>query len=158
VYEKAHMIHILSPVDPGEAKRIRNTLGKASRQLPYKGNNIVCLELPHFAFVFPEQIILTALMGEFNQSRSTRIGAILLNKRTMSNVAGTVRHCDNLYLLRNPNAEHHISDRIMDYINPSSWMEILPQREAVPFYEYAVMPFFAKFRQPDIRYTHKGVA
>jgi len=142
--EKAHMVHVISPVDPKEALRIRNKISKASRQLPDDGNNMICLELPHFAFVFPDQIISTVVKREFKQGHSERIGAVLLNKQTISNVARKFCRCDSLCLLENPNAANHISGEILRNIDPVSWIEILPQRASVPFYEYAVMPFHAK--------------
>jgi len=143
-YKKAHMVHFISPIDPKEALRIRNTISKASRQLPDDGNNMICLGLPHFAFVFLDQIISTIVKREFKQGHSERIGAVLLNKRTISNIAGRFCHCDDLCLLENPNATNHISSEILHNVDPVGWIEILPQRTGVPFYEYAIMLFHAK--------------
>jgi hypothetical protein len=157
-YKKAYMVHFISPIDPKEALRIRNTISKASKQLPDDGNNMICLELPHFSFVFPDQIISTIVKREFKQGHSEKIGAVLLNKRIMYPDAGRWCHCDYLYLLVNSKATNYISSKmIMDNIEPASWVEILPLRTGVPFYEYAIMPFHARFPASGGTPNKKGI-
>lgn len=144
-YRKAHMIHVLSPIDPKEVQRITNTMNKARRQLPDNGNNMICLELPHFAFIFPEQIISTVSVREFQKNYNEKIGAILLSKRSMTQIAAKYLHCDNLYPLRNPSAINKIPIEILEHVSPTGWLELLPQRTRIPFYEHITMPFEAKF-------------
>jgi len=143
-YDKAHLIYVKSPIDPKETVRIRNTIGKARRQLPDDGNNIICIELPHFAFSFPEHIISTVVKREFIQTYNQKIGGLLIYKRTRSKIAGKFHHFDNVYLLQNPNAINHISNKLLDYVNPPSDINLLPQRTGVPFYEYGIAQAYGK--------------
>ena len=158
------MIHVLSPIDPKEVQRIRNTMNKARRQLPDNGNNIICLELPHFAFIFPEQIISTVSVREFKKDYNEKIGAVLLSKRSITQIASKYLHCDNMYLLRNPNAVNKIPIEILEHVFPIGWLELLPRKASIPFYEYVMMPFEAKFprisapkSKPDARNAKSGL-